>query len=102
MSRRGWALFVALSIIWGIPYLFIKIAVEDLSPAAVVFARTLLAALLVLPLAAARHQLGPLLPAWPWLLVFASLEVCAPFGLLTVVEQHISTSLPGLLVPPVP
>src|SRR3954452_8227171 len=102
MSRRGWALFVALSVIWGIPYLFIKIAVEDLSPAAVVFARTLLAALLLMPLAAARRQLGPLLPAWPWLLVFAFLEVCAPFGLLTVAEQHISSSLTGLLVAAVP
>src|SRR3954469_15393278 len=102
MSRRGWALFVALSIIWGIPYLFIKIAIEDLSPAAVVFARTLLAALLLLPLAAARKQLRPLLPAWPWLLLFAFLEVCAPFGLLTVAEQHISSSLTGLLVAAVP
>jgi len=102
MSRRGWALFVALSIIWGIPYLFIKIAVEDLSPAAVVFARTLLAALLLLPLAAARGQLRPLVPAWPWLLLFALLEVCAPFGLLTVAEQHISSSLTGLLVAAVP
>ena len=102
MSRRGWALFVALSIIWGVPYLFIKIAVEDLSPAAVVFARTLLAALLLLPLAAARGQLRPLVPAWPWLLLFALLEVCAPFGLLTVAEQHISSSLTGLLVAAVP
>jgi drug/metabolite transporter (DMT)-like permease len=102
MSRRGWALFVALSIIWGIPYLFIKIAVEDLSPAAVVFARTLLAALLLLPLAAARGQLRALAPAWPWLLLFALLEVCAPFGLLTVAEQHISSSLTGLLVAAVP
>jgi drug/metabolite transporter (DMT)-like permease len=102
MSRRGWALFVALSIIWGVPYLFIKIAVEDLSPAAVVFARTFLAALLLLPLAAARRQLRPLLPAWPWLLLFALLEVCAPFGLLTVAEQQISSSLTGLLVAAVP
>src|ERR671932_2760047 len=102
MSRRGWALFVALSIIWGVPYLFIKIAVEDLSPAMVVFTRTLLAALLLLPLAAARGQLRPLLPAWPWLLLFALLEVCAPFGLLTIAERDISSSLTGLLVAAVP
>jgi hypothetical protein len=102
MSRRGWVLFVALGIIWGIPYLFIKIAVEDLSPAAVVFGRTLLAAVLLLPLAAARRQLRPLLPAWRWLLLFAALEVCAPFVLLTVAEQQISSSLTGLLVAAVP
>jgi drug/metabolite transporter (DMT)-like permease len=102
MSRRGWTLFVALGVIWGIPYLFIKIAVDDLSPAAVVFGRTLLAAVLLLPLAAARRQLRPLLPAWRWLLLFAALEVCAPFVLLTVAEQQISSSLTGLLVAAVP
>ena len=102
MSRRGWALFVALSVIWGVPYLFIKLAVADLSPSAVVFTRTLLAAVLLLPLAAARGQLRPLLPAWPWLLLFALLEVCAPFGLLTIAERDISSSLTGLLVAAVP
>ncbi|MGZ4626657.1 MAG: DMT family transporter [Kineosporiaceae bacterium] len=102
MSRRGWVLFVALSVIWGVPYLFIKVAVQDLSPAAVVFGRTALAALLLLPLAAARRQLRPLLPAAGWVLLFAALEVCAPFGLLTVAEQKISSSLTGLLVAAVP
>jgi drug/metabolite transporter (DMT)-like permease len=102
MSRRGWALFVALGVIWGVPYLFIKVAVDDLSPAAVVFGRTLLAAVLLLPLAAARRQLRSLLPAWWWLLLFAALEVCAPFVLLTVAEQQISSSLTGLLVAAVP
>ena len=49
MSRRGWALFVALGVIWGIPYLLIKVAVEDLSPAMLVLARTGLASLLIVP-----------------------------------------------------
>jgi drug/metabolite transporter (DMT)-like permease len=102
MSRRGWTLFMALSVIWGVPYLFIKIAVQDLSPATVVFARTALAAVLLLPLAAARGQLRPLLPAWLWILIFALFEVCAPFGLLTLAEQHITSSLTGLLVAAVP
>jgi drug/metabolite transporter (DMT)-like permease len=102
MSRRGWVLFIALSVIWGVPYLFIKVAVQDLSPAAVVFARTALAAVLLLPLAAARGQLRPLLAAWPWVLLFAAFEVSAPFGLLTVAEQRITSSLTGLLVAAVP
>ena len=102
MSRRGWVLFVALSVIWGVPYLFIKIAVQDLAPAGVVFARTALAAVLLLPLAATRGRIRPLLPAWPWVLLFALFEVCAPFGLLTVAEQHITSSLTGLLVAAVP
>jgi drug/metabolite transporter (DMT)-like permease len=95
-------LFIALSVIWGVPYLFIKVAVQDLSPAAVVFARTALAAVLLLPLAAGRGQIRPLLPAWPWLLIFALFEVCAPFGLLAVAEQRITSSLTGLLVAAVP
>jgi drug/metabolite transporter (DMT)-like permease len=91
-----------MSVIWGVPYLFIKVAVEDLSPAGVVFGRTALAALLLVPIAAGRGMLRPLLPHWPWLLVFAGAEVAAPFFLLTFAEQRISSSLTGLLVATVP
>ena len=91
-----------MAVIWGVPYLFIKIAVEDLSPSAVVFGRTALAALLLLPIAAARGMLRPLLPQWRWLLVFAGVEVAGPFFLLTFAEQRISSSLTGLLVAAVP
>jgi drug/metabolite transporter (DMT)-like permease len=91
-----------MAVIWGIPYLFIKVAVEDLSPAAVVFGRTALAALLLVPIAAARGMLRPLLPRWRWLLAFAAFEVAAPFLLLTYAEQRISSSLTGLLVAAVP
>jgi drug/metabolite transporter (DMT)-like permease len=51
MTRRGWALFLALCVIWGLPYLFIRIAVESVSPAALVFARTSLGATVLLPIA---------------------------------------------------
>jgi drug/metabolite transporter (DMT)-like permease len=91
-----------MSIIWGIPYLFIKVAVDHLSPAAVVFGRTALAALLLVPIAAARGMLRPLLPRWPWLLAFAAFEVAGPFVLLTYAELRISSSLTGLLVAAVP
>src|SRR4051794_3390143 len=91
-----------MAVIWGVPYLFIKVAVEDLSPAAVVFGRTALAGLLLLPIAAARGMLRPLLPRWPWLLVFAGVEVAGPFYLLTFAEERISSSLTGLLVATVP
>ena len=86
-------LFIALSVIWGVPYLFIKVAVQDLSPAAVVFGRTALAAVLLLPLAAVRGQLRPLLTAWPWVLLFAVFEVAAPFGLLTLVLYLVGREL---------
>jgi drug/metabolite transporter (DMT)-like permease len=102
VTARGRLLFATMAVIWGVPYLFIKVAVEDFSPAAVVFGRTALAALLLLPIAAARGMLRPLLPRWPWLLAFAACEVAGPFLLLTYAEQRISSSLTGLLVAAVP
>jgi drug/metabolite transporter (DMT)-like permease len=70
VSRRGWALFVAMSLIWGFPYLLIKIAVEELSPVVLVFLRTGHLRLLLVPWAASRGQLRPRLRHWRWLLAF--------------------------------
>lgn len=102
MSRRGWILFVALGIIWGIPYMLIKVAVEELSPAAIVLARTAIGAALLLPLAARKGYLRPLLPHWRPLLAFTLVEVCIPWFLLGYAEQELSSSLTGLLVAAVP
>jgi drug/metabolite transporter (DMT)-like permease len=102
VTARGRLLFAAMALIWGVPYLFIKVAVADLSPAAVVFGRTALAALLLVPLAGGRGMLRPLLGRWPWLLVFAGVEVAGPFFLLTFAEQRLSSSRTGLLVATVP
>lgn len=102
MSRRGWVLFAAMSLIWGIPYLLIKVAVEELSPASVVLGRTAIGAVLLLPLALARDQIRPLLPHWRPLLVFTAVEICLPWVLLGYAEQRLSSSLTGLLVAGVP
>jgi drug/metabolite transporter (DMT)-like permease len=102
MSRRGWLLFVTMGVIWGVPYLLIKVAVGGLSPASLVFTRTLLAALLLVPLAAARGQLRPVLRRWPALLAFAVAELAAPWLLLSSAEQRLSSSLTGLLTAAVP
>ena len=52
MSARGWALFAAVSVVWGMPYLFIKIGLDDgLTPGFVAWSRVALAALLLLPVA---------------------------------------------------
>jgi drug/metabolite transporter (DMT)-like permease len=102
MSRRGWLLFAAMGFIWGIPYLLIKVAVEELAPSTVVLGRTGLAAVLLVPLAAARGQLRPLLPHWRPLLLFTLVEVCGPWVLLGYAEQDLSSSLTGLLVAAVP
>ncbi len=102
MSRRGWVLFLALSVIWGLPYLFIKIAVVDLSPSVVVWGRVALAALLLLPVAAYRGMLPALRPYVGWIVVFAAVEIAVPFWMLGWAETRISSSLAALLVAGVP
>jgi drug/metabolite transporter (DMT)-like permease len=102
LSKRGWLLFAAMSVIWGIPYLLIRIAVRDLTPADLVFARTGIAALLLLPIAAKRGQLRPLLPRWRVIVVYSVIEIAGPWLMLSRAEQKLSSSLSGLLVASVP
>jgi drug/metabolite transporter (DMT)-like permease len=102
MSRRGWALFVAMSVVWGVPYLLIKVAVGELSPVVVVFGRCVIGAALLLPWTVARGWLRPALRHWPWLLAFTVLEMTGPWLLLSVAETRLSSSLTGLLVACVP
>ena len=102
MSRRGLLLFAAMCVIWGIPYLFIRIAVGELSPPALVFFRTALAALILLPFAVSPDGLRAAAARWLPLLVFAGVEVAAPWLLLSSAEQHISSALAGLLISAVP
>jgi drug/metabolite transporter (DMT)-like permease len=102
VTRRGWTLFLAMCVIWGLPYLLIRVAVRDLSPATVVFSRTAIAALLLLPIAVGRKVLPELRGHWRWLLVFTMLELAIPWFLLTSAEEHLTSSLAGLLVAAVP
>ena len=91
-----------MGVIWGIPYLLIKVAVEDFSPAALVLGRTAIAAVILVPIAAAKGQLRPLLPYWRPLLAYTVVEICIPWVLLGYAEQTLSSSLTGLLVAAVP
>jgi drug/metabolite transporter (DMT)-like permease len=102
VSRRGWLLFAAMSVIWGVPYLLIKVAVQELSPAELVFLRCALAALLLVPFAAARGELRAPLRSWKPLLAFTVLEMTGPWLLLAYAEQTLSSGLTGLLVATVP
>jgi drug/metabolite transporter (DMT)-like permease len=102
MTRRAWVLFAAMGLLWGIPYLLIKVAVADLSPVTLVFLRTAIAALLLVPLAAARGTLRPLLPYWKAVLAYTVVEVTVPWLLLSSAERHLSSSLSGLLIAAVP
>jgi drug/metabolite transporter (DMT)-like permease len=102
VSRRGWVLFLSMSVIWGIPYLLIKVAVDDVSPVMVVFARCVIGAALLLPWTIARGELRSALRHWRALLLFTVLEMAAPWLLLSYAEQSLSSSLTGLLVATVP
>ncbi|HEY2791800.1 MAG TPA: EamA family transporter [Micromonosporaceae bacterium] len=102
MSKRGWLLFLAMGIIWGTPYLMIKVAVGVLDPWTLVFARCALAALILMPLALRRGQIRPALAKWPWLLAFAAVEITIPWLLLSTAEERLSSSLSGLLLAAVP
>jgi drug/metabolite transporter (DMT)-like permease len=102
MTRRGILLFLAMSVVWGIPYLFIRVAVAEVSPAFLVLARTALGAAILLPLAFARVDLRPILARWPWLLAFAAIEIALPWVMLGSAEQHLTSSLTALLIAGVP
>ena len=102
MSRRGWALFISLGVIWGLPYLLIKVGVESLSPFVVVFARVFIGAAIMLPIAYFTGQLRKLKGHWRWVFIFAIVEMTFTFLALTWAEQRISSSLAALLISTVP
>jgi drug/metabolite transporter (DMT)-like permease len=102
MTRRGLVLFGLMAIIWGIPYLFIRVAVDEISPATLVFARTAVGAAVLLPIALLRSDWRAVLPRWRWVVVFTAVEIGGPWVLLGSAEQHITSSLAGLLVAGVP
>jgi drug/metabolite transporter (DMT)-like permease len=102
MTRRGWLLFVTLGILWGIPYLFIRVAVWDFDPVVVAFGRTAIGGLLLLPLAIRSGALRPLLPYWKILLVYTAVEIIGPWVLLGHAETRLNSSTTGLLIAMVP
>ena len=102
MSRRGALLFAAMCVIWGVPYLMIRVAVRELAPATLVFGRTAIGALLLVPVAAFRDELRPLLRRWVPLLAYTAIEVAIPWVLLARAETKLSSSLTGLLIAAVP
>jgi drug/metabolite transporter (DMT)-like permease len=87
-----------MCVIWGIPYLLIKVAVEGVSSPVLVFARTAIGALVLIPLALSRAAWAPVFKCWRPVLVFAFFEIIAAWLLLSDAERHISSSLTGLLI----
>ena len=102
MTKRGWLLFAAMGAIWGLPYLFIKVAVKHLEPPVIVFGRTSLAAIVLVVIAARSGALRPALARWKPVLAFAAIEMAGPWLLLTNAEKRLPSGLTGLLVSCVP
>jgi drug/metabolite transporter (DMT)-like permease len=102
MTRRAAFLFAALGLAWGIPYLFIKIAGEELPPATLVLARTAVAALILVPIAVARREVVPALRRWRPLLAYTVAEIVLPWLFLARAERTLPSSTTGLLIAAVP
>jgi drug/metabolite transporter (DMT)-like permease len=102
MARRGWILFVALGVLWGMPYLLIRIAVGTIDPLVVAGSRTLIGALLLLPVALHRNALAPAFRNWKWLLAFTVVEITIPWVMLGHAETRLNSSTAGLLIAIVP
>jgi drug/metabolite transporter (DMT)-like permease len=92
-----------MCVIWGIPYLLIKVALRGFGPVDLVFVRFALGAVLLVPIALSRRvKVGPLLGRWGWIVAYTVIEMGIPWVLLSDAELHISSSLSGLLVSTVP
>jgi drug/metabolite transporter (DMT)-like permease len=98
VNRRAWSLFLLVSVLWGIPYFLIKIAIEDMSPVFVVAGRCAVAALVLIPVAAARGTLRALRGRLRVVALIGLVHIVGPFLLITYGETHISSSLTGLLI----
>jgi len=103
MSPRAWATFGAVSALWGIPYLFIKVAVDDgVPPAFLAWVRVILAAALLLALAQRAGTLASVRGHWRWLALFAVAEIAVPFPLIAAGEQHVASSLAAIIIATAP
>lgn len=102
MTTRGWLLFAAMSVIWGIPYLLIKVAVAEVEPSVLVLGRTAIGAVLLVPIALVRSDVRALRPHWRLLVVYTFVEIVGPWLFLSHAETRLSSSLSGLLIAGVP
>jgi drug/metabolite transporter (DMT)-like permease len=102
MSWRVWLTFGALSVIWGVPYFFIRIAVQEVPPLVVAWGRITLAALILLPIAWRRGALGSLRGHWATVIGFALVEFVVPFSAIAVGERWIGSAITGILIAGVP
>jgi drug/metabolite transporter (DMT)-like permease len=102
MSRKGWGLFALVGLLWGVPYLFMKVAVDELSTALIVFARVFIGALVLIPIAMYQKTLLPALKYWKYIALYAVLEMVIPWSFITSSQRDLSSGVVALLVATVP
>jgi drug/metabolite transporter (DMT)-like permease len=102
-SRLDWALFLALGLMWGTSYLFIKIGVETLPTFTLVATRLGIGLLfLVAVVAIAREPLPREPRMYVHLIVMSVVNVALPFALITSAEQSVDSALAAILNGAVP
>lgn len=103
MSARGWALFAAVAVVWGVPYFFIKVALDaDVPPVFLAWSRIALAVAVMLPIALHRGSLRGLRDRRAAIAGYAACEIAIPFTLIAVGEQHVASSLAAILIASMP
>ena len=102
MSKKGWALFALVGALWGVPYLFMKVAVEELATPVIVFSRLLIGAVVLIPLAISQNAIRPALKYWRYIALYAILEMVIPWSLITNAQKDLSSGVVALLVATVP
>ena len=102
MSRKGWGLFALVGVLWGVPYMFMKIAVAELATPVIVFSRLLIGALVLIPLALHQKTIKDALKYWPYIALYAVLEMVIPWTLITNSQKDLSSGVVALLVATVP
>lgn len=103
MSPRAWIAFASISFLWGIPYLFIRVAVDGgIPPVFLAWSRVVLGGLLLVAIAHQARLLGTLRGRWRWVAAYAVIEISIPFPLIAAGEQHVSSSIAAILIAAVP
>jgi drug/metabolite transporter (DMT)-like permease len=102
MSRKGWALFALVGVLWGVPYLFMKVAVEELATPVIVFSRLFIGAAVLIPVALSQKAVRSALKYWRYIAFYAVLEMVIPWTLITNAQKNLSSGVVALLVSTVP
>ena len=102
MTRQSYLLFLMMGVLWGLPYLFIKIAIVEINPFALAGLRTIIASCVLIPLAIRSGSLGATLKRWQWAVAFGVMERAIPWVLVGHAESRITSGFAGLMIATVP